>query len=212
MVRLKNFSIVVVFFTLLSSLLTAQNFIGIRGGLNFAWYNERGVEFYGLGKNYSENSKVLTGSAFAGILEIGVSKYFALQPELVIIQKGWGGDSNVEKSVVNCFDFPLLAKLKINERYFNVYAVFGPTFGYALSALNSKKNWEEEWGDYNRFQLSLSMGGGLGLNLKKGIVFMDVRHLRGLNSLKKTSTLPPYTYQDQRATSLTFGYLYRLGE
>jgi hypothetical protein len=213
MTLIKRLSVVAVFFIVTCGLLSAQVSVGARGGFNFA---KEYVKVSYDGESESETSEVMTGAAFAGIVEIGLSKYFAIQPELVFIQKGGSGKNEDENIVFNHIDFPLLAKFKYGSEYFNVYAAAGPTFGYALSGKNGDYKFkDEDWEGYNRFEIGASIGGGLGLNLKKGTAFVDVRYQFSLNNLVDVPTSEE-DYIDftakNRGVGLTFGYLYRLGE
>ncbi|MBK8565290.1 MAG: PorT family protein [Saprospiraceae bacterium] len=213
MTLIKRLSVVAVFFIVTCGLLTAQISIGARGGFNFA---KEYVKVSYAGESESETSEVMTGAAFAGMVEIGLSKYFAVQPELVFIQKGASGKNEGDEIVLNHIELPLLAKFKYSSQYFNAFATAGPTFGYAMSGkYGDYKYKDEDWEGYNRFEIGASIGGGLGLNLKKGTAFVDVRYQFSLNNLAEVSAIEE-DYIDvtikNRGVGVTFGYLYRLGE
>ncbi len=213
MTLIKRISVVAVLFIATNSLLMAQISVGARGGFNFA---KEYLQVKWEGEEESETSEVMTGATFAGIVEIGLSKNFAIQPELVFIQKGGSGKNEGEDVLFNHIDFPLLAKFKYGSEYFNVYAAAGPTFGYALSGKNGDYKFkDEDWEGYNRFEIGASLGGGLGMNLKKGTAFVDVRYLFSLSNLMDIEDAELEGIDitaKHRGVGLTFGYLHRLGE
>jgi Outer membrane protein beta-barrel domain len=213
MTLIKKISVVAILFIATNSLLMAQISVGVRGGFNFA---KEHVEITTDEVDISNTSEVMTGAAFAGIVEIGLSKYFAIQPELVYIQKGGSGKNEDEDVVFNHIEFPLLAKFKYGSEYFNVYAAVGPTFGYAFSGKDGDYKFKgDDWEGYNRFEVGASLGGGLGLNLKKGTAFVDIRYLFSLSNLTDTegTVLEGVDITAKnRSVGLTFGYLHRLGE
>ena len=199
---LKKLSLLTALLFVTSNLLMAQLSLGVRGGINLA---KEYVEFSG----ESETSDALTGLTLAGLIEIGMGEHFAIQPELVFVQKGGSNGDSDDDLTLNHFDVPVLLKYKVGAESFGGYLAAGPTFGYALSGkFGDEKFEDDDWEGYNRFELGASLGGGLGLNLASGMVFLDIRYLLSLNNLSEDDEI---TIKN-RGIGLSVGYLHTLGD
>ena len=170
--------------------LIAQISVGARAGITLP---NQTFEVDGIDLSLDPN----LGLTFAAIVEIGISDAFAIQPELAFVQKGakleqenyYGGGTVESKLRVNHIDVPVLAKVKFGTENVGAYVAGGPSFGYAISASEEfdgdKESFDDDdWEDYNRFEVGGLIGGGVGLNLASGgQVFLDLRYMLSLNNL-----------------------------
>lgn len=172
--------------------LMAQLSLGLRAGANF------GNVSFDPDDDFDPMS--ITGLIIAVPFEIAISENFAVQPELMYIQKGYGEEDSFQGQtfsidlIINQIDVPVLAKyLFVNSETFSAYAAGGPVFGYALSAKGKSESngdkeevdldWDDDLPDYNRFEVLVSIGAGAGLPVGPGQIVLDLRYLFGLTDL-----------------------------
>lgn len=163
---------------------------GIRAGVNLANVSvDPDLEF---------DTKSNMGMIIAVPVEIGIGESFAIQPEVMFVQKGFKVEENIlglnfkTQMIINQIDIPILAKYKfVNTESFQAYAAAGPVFGYALSgkqkieALGQSEEEDidfDEFG-YNRFETLVSVGAGAGIPIGPGVIVLDLRYLFGLSDL-----------------------------
>jgi len=192
---------------LISVAVSAQLSVGLRGGVNIATQT-----FEADGFDISPDN--IMGLTLAGILELGLTENFAIQPEIAFVQKGYQidieifGTKSSIKNRVNHIDFPILAKYKFGGEAIGAYVAAGPTFGYAMSGSiteDGDKEKYEDWEDYNRFEVGGSLGGGL----RFGKFFVDVRYLLGFTNLF-TGEDDEISKARNRGISLSVGFLSNL--
>jgi hypothetical protein len=200
---LKKISLVAAILIAANSLLMAQLSLGVRGGVNLA-------------KQSSEGSGVeittdnITGLMFAGIAEVGLTKSFAIQPELVFVQKG--GKIEDFELVLNHFEVPILVKYKFGTDMIGAFVAAGPSFGYSLSGkADGEKIEDDEWDDYNRFEIGANFGAGVGIKMGAGMVFLDARYLLGLSNIADNEFDEDFKSHN-KGIGLSIGYLHNLGE
>jgi len=154
------------------------------------------------------------GITVAALVEIGISGGFAVQPEIVFVQKGWKEkypflDLEAE-AIFNYFDVPILLKYKFGAETVKGYFAAGPTIGYAISGktkVNGEAEKIEDWRDYNRFEIGVSLGAGIGFTAGSGTLFLDARYLLGLSDL---SVDEDNTFKN-KGISISVGYMALLG-
>lgn len=153
--------------------------------------------------------KFAPGWTAGGVAEISFGNYFALQPEISWMQKGfrWDESTGIDIGKVevpvgaradfrsNYLEAPLLAKLKLGNERVQGYLVAGPSFGYALKAkiittprvffefdpIKTDVNLDNI--DYERFEVSAVGGLGVQLNLGGLKLFADARYQHGFTEL-----------------------------
>lgn len=159
---------------------------GLRAGVNFANVN---IETEGL--SISPDNRV--GLTLGGLLNIGITEKFSVQPELQFTQKGYNFEFEFieiikQKISFNYFEVPVLAKYKFGEGAISGFIQGGPSFGYALSGnaesctngdCDSETFEFDDNDGFNRFDLGLSIGGGLSL----GKLFVDLRYNLSVTNL-----------------------------
>jgi hypothetical protein len=203
----------------------AQAQVAIKAGVNLASISESSrLEGYESLKNNS-----VVGFQAGLSFDLGLSKNFTIQPEVLYIQKG--GKStyvfNADNKVVsrlyyNYVEVPVLAKLKFyNENGSGFYLLGGPFVGLALGGkskttttlLGNTTTSEDEFNFDNddaadrqrRTDWGVSFGGGV----KFGHVFVDARYNLGINNLldsddnNQNDNAP---YRRTRGLGLTLGY------
>ena len=137
---------------------TAQTVkLGIKGGLNFANLLDPEIQ-----------TDAITSYHAGLLLEIAISKSFALQPELLYSTQGASYDNAFGefKNELGYISIPMLAKINLSES-------FSLEIGPQASFLLSKKD-EFDLKNYNSFDLGVD--GGLGLKLTDNL-FIQARYL-----------------------------------
>lgn len=204
-----------------ASSLSAQFSFGVRGGITLpnVAFNEdvedEGVDYL-----------VYMGAAFGAVAELKISDHFAIQPELMITQKGfkvdyddyyyyyyygYGSSSTETKFRLNYIEAPILAKGIFGNEFISGYVAAGPVFGYAASGSTyfngtKVKFGEDEWDGFKRFEISASAGAGVGLSVGTGQVFLDLRYLFGLSNLADDDEFKAWN----RTMGISVGYLHNL--
>ena len=165
--------------------------IGVRAGITLPNQN---YEQDGIDLSLDPN----LGLTLALLFELGITENFVIQPELAFVQKGaktkfeFQGVTEESKLRINHIDVPVLAKYKFGTESIAAYVAAGPTFGYAISGSsetdgNKESFDDEDWDGYNRFEIGASAGGGIGIPMAVGQVFLDVRYLFSLSNLTDES-------------------------
>lgn len=192
-------------FTLMFNLLAlaafAQISIGPRAGINLASWS--------LGGEIAEDlpsAKSRLSYLFGAVAEIRINDNFAVQPELLFVQKGarfeesetdpvLGTASYEFTAVTNNFEIPVLLKggTSFGSGRFDV--LVGPSFAYSMNGkLKTKATFmgqtEEEEEDidfdddeFSRTDLNLQFGAAFTFNVGGASVFVDGRYLLGLTNL-----------------------------
>ncbi len=202
---LKKISLLAAIFIAANGLLMAQLSLGLRGGVNLAKQTSEG-------DGIEITTDNIMGLAFAGIAEIGLTENFAIQPELVFVQKGGKTEVFDEefKLVLNHFEVPILLKYKFGTEMIGAFVSVGPSFGYSLSGEADGEK-IEDWEAYNRFEIGANFGGGVGIKMGAGMVFVDARYLLGLSNIADNEFDEDFKSHN-KGIGLSIGYLHNLGE
>lgn len=182
----------------------AQIAIGLKGGGNFST-----VHATQMLSSVTPDFKYSAGVVAGGVAEISFGRYFAVQPEIQWMQKGFRFEegfnipvgkidipAGVEATIrTNYIEMPLLAKAKIGNDRIQGYAVLGPSFGYALNGkLTTRTRLLFELDPirtdlnlhdlgYNRFEVSGVGGLGVQFNFNGIKWFTDARYTYGFTEL-----------------------------
>jgi hypothetical protein len=216
---MKTFRKILPVVLLLSTFFTAgaQLRLGVRGGVHFAKQSYKVEDFFG----FNINTDNITAISLAGMAEITVAGDFAVQPELSFIQKGGKletedeyGEKSSAKNVINHIDVPILLKYKFGSEKIGGYLAAGPAFGYALSgtteANGEKEDIDFKEAEYKRFEESVNFGGGIGINVGSGQVFLDLRYNWGLTDHSDEEE-DAFTTKN-KGFGISLGYLFSLGK
>ena len=165
----------------------SQNF-GLRAGINSGSLNS---EFEG--GDISTDGKV--GFMVSVLTELGLNDDFAIQPELQFIQKGgkttldFFGSELKSTLTVNYLEVPVNAKYKfVNNEKVKVFALAGPSFGFALSGESEDCDGADcvttdidfDADGFKRFEVGFTIGAGA----QFGNFFFDLRFVPGLTNLQ----------------------------
>ncbi len=183
---------------------TAQIAIGLKTGGNFATVGV--TDFL---DQVTPDFKYAPGFTAGVVSEINFGRYFALQPELNFVQKGFRWDEsigvpigNVEIPIgaeatlrTNYLEMPVLAKLKLGNERVQGYIAAGPALGYALNGqlitrprvfiefdpIKTDLNLDNL--DYERFEVSAVGVAGVQFNFNGVKLFADARYTHGFTEL-----------------------------
>ena len=195
----------------LSTTMFAQIGVGIRAGATFS-----NVNFDAEGLDIQYDSR--TGFVVGVPVEVRLPGPLGLQVELNYSQFGSKfeqdlgtlGNINVE-SVSNYLNIPVLLKVgKVGES-FELSALAGPSFGYALTAKTISNDVEEdvEWTDEDvRSNIGFVLGAQGGLPVGPGKVTLDARYNLGLNDLDDQDEDVKIT---NRQFQVALGYMWTFG-
>ncbi len=182
----------------------AQVALGLKGGGNFGT-----VHTTDMLNSLTPDFKYATGAVAGGVAEISFGRYFAIQPEVQWVQKGFRFDEGINIPVgkidipagveatirTNYIEVPLLAKAKFGNELVQGYAVLGPSFGYGINGklitrtrflfefdpIRTDLNFNDL--NYNRFEVSAVGGLGVQFNFNGIKWFTDARYTYGLTEL-----------------------------
>lgn len=141
------------------------------------------------------------GFMLGAALEIGLNEKFAVQPELVFIQKGAqseesaGGETLKQTLTINYLEVPVLFKAKFGKFYANA----GPSFAFGLGGkdkweytapgISEEEEYDVKFGDDpgntddTYFDNAFDLGFQLGVGYQVGPVVLDLRYGLGLSNL-----------------------------
>lgn len=182
----------------------AQVALGLKAGAQF-----NNVYMTDVLNQVTPDFQYAAGWTLGGVAEVNFGEYFALQPELNFVQKGFAWDEsagvalgNIEIPLgaratfrSNYLEMPVLAKVKLGNDRVKAYAVAGPAIGYALNAkiitrprllfeldpFETSVNLDNL--NYERLELSATGGVGVQANFNGVSVFADARYTHGFTEL-----------------------------
>lgn len=180
---------------LLTQTATAQ--LGIKAGINLTSLSEEPAE--SSIQDFEEES--ILGFQAGLVAEIPVSEAFAIQPELLWVQKGGrrlyelAGSSYEQRVTYNYVQVPVLAKVKAGETDgsgLGLYFFGGPFVGYALdgkveqdltvAGVTTESEFDIEFDDKDN-QRRIDWGATFGLGANLGALFIDLRYDLGINNM-----------------------------
>jgi opacity protein-like surface antigen len=194
---------------------------------------------------YSENddddeTKANTGLTLGAGFNFALGETFSIQPELLYIQKGsklvFGSASLSNR--MNFLEIPVLGKVSFGSETVKAYVNAGPSLGYALGGrMTAKDDGETEsvkirFGDqestdevyymsteeFNRIDLGLQFGAGVGFQVGPGTLLLDARYGLGMSNFVKAQketfggvTISMPADGKSRTLAFTVGYAIPLG-
>lgn len=191
--------------------------IGPKVGVNIASW---------AGDDIFDDYSSLTGLQFGAVAEIPVGDKFSIQPELLLIQKGSGFDSDFLGTTIetdnklNYFEIPILAKIYLTEGPAQVFVNAGPTIGFATSgkivteAGGEKEEVDIDFDDtdLSTFDFGVAVGAGAQFDAGPGKLFVDVRYLLGLANLDESEPEADRIDVFNRGIGASVGFLFPLGQ
>jgi hypothetical protein len=189
----------------------AQSFIIPKGGVVLSNFKDTGSGIEG-------RTGFVGGLGFS--IPVTADNFFAIQPELLYIQKGAKFNSNlsttrVGDTYINYFELPVLAKINFGGESFRLYVNGGPSVSYAL--FGRTNNTDIEFGDgadvsfNNRIDLGLQFGGGIGFKAGPGDILLDARYGLGMSNLLDEPIAGTDNELQNRVYAFTIGYAIPLG-
>lgn len=196
--------------------------IGLSANAQTYLIPKAGATFSNLKLNNDESVSGRTGFA-AGLglaLPLAPDGFFAIQPELLYIQKGAKFKTNsasgtfVGETSLNYFELPVLAKISFGGEAVKAYVNAGPSIAYALQGRSNDT--DISFGNSNatfnnRMDFGLQFGGGLGFGIGAGNLLLDLRYGMGLSNLLNQSVAGADSEAQNRTYALTLGYAIPLG-
>jgi hypothetical protein len=203
-----------------------RSYIGIRGGYNLA-------SAEGLDADLGAGAKLTNLAGYMGgiVINIGVSKAFSIQPEILYSQQGVQADfsdgyGKLKQTLVNV---PLLLKVAFGSPKIKFFINAGPYIGYKLSQSSEisalgevtktdvefVKEYDSDGIKDNLFDFGGIGGAGLQFGLGRALLTLEGRYQYGMAdpSLYKDGIPAEITknYGHQRVMTGTVGLLFPLG-
>jgi hypothetical protein len=189
----------------------AQSFIIPKGGVVLS-------NFKSSGNGVEGRTGYTAGLGFS--IPVTADNFFAIQPELLYIQKGAKFNSSlsttrVGDTYINYLELPVLAKINFGGESFRLYVNGGPSISYAL--FGKTNNNDIEFGDgadvsfNNRIDLGLQFGGGIGFKAGPGDILLDARYGLGISNLLDQPVAGTDDELQNRVYAFTIGYAIPLG-
>lgn len=199
--------------------------VSIKAGVNLASISESAtLEEYETLKN-----NTVTGFQAGVAFDLGLSKVFTIQPELLFIQKGGKAtyrinedNQIVSRLYYNYVEVPVLAKLKFyGESGSGFYVLGGPFVGLAVSGKSKttttllgnttvdEEEFEFDNDDEGERQRRTDWGVSVGAGIKFGQAYLDARYNLGINNLLDEDTdnqNDDKPYRRTRGIGITLGY------
>lgn len=182
----------------------AQVSVGAKAGIYTSF-----IDVTDAAEGLTQNVEGLTTATFGIVSEIGLGENFAFQPELLYTTKGFkvseglninlGGfpiPAGVTASTkINYLELPLLAKYKFGNEGLRFNITAGPVVSYAMNGqldtranllldINPiKTNIDLDALNYERLEVSASIGVGMEYETGGGAFFADARYVHGFSDL-----------------------------
>ncbi len=182
----------------------AQVSVGAKAGVYTSF-----IDVTEAAEGLTQNVEGLTTATFGIVSEIGLGENFAFQPELLYTTKGFkvseglninlGGfpiPAGVTASTkINYLELPLLAKYKFGNEGLRFNITAGPVVSYAMNGhldtranllvdINPiKTNIDLDALNYERMEISASIGAGMEYETGSGALFADARYVHGFSDL-----------------------------
>lgn len=205
--------------------LSAQVSVGVRGGVNFSNIN---TEFEDPSNDFDISNRA--GYAVAVPIEIMITDFLAVQPELMYHQKGgkeelsFFGISATQEYIFNYVEVPVLLKVLAGGENIGVGLLAGPAFSYArsgeyiISVLGTVESvdlfdTEDDEIFFDRKEFNLHLGAAPYINVAGLKIFADGRYILGLNDIsdeESNSAVAPEEYGTvkNRTVQVTAGVIF----
>ena len=164
----------------------AQLRFGAKAGINVANITGKDVDGY--------RSKA--GLHFGGFANLSLTSQLSVQGELMYSAQGARWDDDNEKTTLNYFQIPLLARYSIAKGF---YAEAGPQIGFLLKAEDDNEGDVSDIKEYlEKTDISIALGAGYNINSNIGVYARYNAGLKKFYDEEKNSVF-------QVGVSYTFG-------
>lgn len=182
----------------------AQISVGAKAGVYTSF-----IDVTEAAEGLTQSVEGLTTPTFGITAEIGLSENFAFQPELLYTTKGFKVSEGINinlgglpipagvtaRTKINYLEVPLLAKYKFGTEGLRFNVTAGPVVSYAVNGqLDTRANLlfdinplktdiDLDALNYERLEVSASIGAGVGYETSGGELFADARYVHGFSDL-----------------------------
>lgn len=203
----------------------AQISVGAKAGVYTSF-----IDVTEAAEGLTQNVEGLTTPTFGLVAEIGVSENFAFQPELLYTTKGFKVNEGINinlgglpipagvtaRTKINYLEVPLLAKYKFGSAALKFNVTAGPVVSYAVNGqldtranllfdINPiKTNIDLDALNYERLEVSASIGAGMAYETSGGEFFADARYVHGFSDLYNAPVVD--LNLKNRGIGVTLGY------
>lgn len=225
MKKIQQFLAVTVF--LLSATLSfAQISVGAKAGVYTSF-----IDVAEAAEGLTQNVEGLTTPSFGIVSEIALGENFAFQPELLYTTKGFKVSEGLNinlgglpipagvtaRTKINYLELPLLAKYKFGENALKFNVTAGPVVSYAINGqLDTRANLLLDINpiktainldalNYERLEVSASIGAGMTFETEGGQLFADARYVHGFSDLYNAPVVD--LNLKNRGVGVTVGYM-----
>lgn len=198
--------------------LQAQNYFGVRAGVNFATVSTT--------KDGSITNKLILGGNGVVYFDfnLGKKRRMGIQPEFALIQKGFlrslpnsiSGSRDITYRF-NYYNFSLLYKYKFGDKKgIRGYAALGPFLGKLFSGKSRWRNNQDkkeskkiDLKKYNKTSYGITLGGGIVFPIRSVKFIIDLRI--GIGILELDHSVFDSGSIRNRGINLSVGYAFPLG-
>lgn len=203
----------------------AQVSVGAKAGVYTSF-----IDVTDAAEGLTQNVEGLTTATFGIVSEIGLGENFAFQPELLYTTKGFSVSEGLNINLggfpipagvtantkINYLELPLLAKYKFGSEGLRFNITAGPVVSYAMNAhldtranllldINPiKTNIDLDALNYERLEVSASIGAGMEYDTGGGALFADARYVHGFSDLYNAPVVD--LNLKNRGVGVTVGY------
>lgn len=204
----------------------AQISVGAKAGIYTSF-----IDVTNAAEGLTQNAEGLTTATYGIVSEIAIGNNFAFQPELLYTTKGFKVDQGTSfnlgglpigagitaRTKINYLELPLLAKYKFGTEGLRFNITAGPVMSYALNGqLDTRANLLLETNpiktdidldalNYERLEISASIGAGVTFETNGGQFFADARYVHGFSDLYKAPVVD--LNLKNRGVGVTVGYM-----
>jgi hypothetical protein len=189
---------------------SAQVSFGPRVGVNFA---NQTKEF-----DDEKDPKSKTGLLLGVAANFAMNDLISIQPELLYSQQGAKAAEGSGTFHANYINLPILVKATFGDGDTKFFANVGPQVGYWMGGKfksdageeDIKFEDDEDGNGYNRLDVGLLAGIGVGRQVGSGMMTVDLRYGLGLSNINKyKEDLPSdMNKQSNRVLSLSLSYMF----
>lgn len=178
---------------LLTTFVSAQPYVMVKGGAQFSKFSSNGSE-----------SKIGVRGGIGGYIPLGESSFY-LMPQAVYAQKGQEDGKFLGNCTIHYAEVPVTigALLKFNRK-FGLGLMVGPYFSVGVAGKSDSREVRDLFKYISRFDAGLSAG--LQIHLWKVFLFADYDF--GLRNLMQSSDLEIGENLTTRAGSIGIGFTY----
>lgn len=212
---MKKMSVLLVVFLAMFMVLpaSAQNQIGVIGGLNLA--NLSSDYFEAIGLDFGTS----TGFGIGGVLDVGLNENISLRFEPMYLQKGSTFDDNEEPDIELTiksfyFEVPVLFKLVLGTSTTRPYLLVGPSIGFLLSSKLKIEGRDEDQDlkdDFKSNDFSLTFGGGVSFPAGNNSFFLEGRYNHGFKDIADFEGEGEDAEIKTKGIQIMAGFVFRFG-